>query len=79
MGVLAKHALANGIENFIALVHRDNVAMKRLLLALGGVETGNGLDREVRVRLYRDPEGYPENATTKFIAQVYAKVRYQQG
>ena len=55
LGVLAKFAQINGISEFYALVHQNNIAMLRLLRQLGGTQSPlDGTEVEVRIPILSD-------------------------
>lgn len=63
LGVLAKHAVKNGICEFYGLVHTRNEHMLRVIDQLGGQQNELGpYEVEVTVPLRCDPAGYPQTS-----------------
>ncbi|WP_227267707.1 GNAT family N-acetyltransferase [Roseobacter weihaiensis] len=73
LGVLAKVAQAHGITEFLALVAKENDAMRHLLHELGGTDETPG-DPEVNISLtiYQDPQNYPNNKVGAYVRRAYA-------
>ena len=74
LGVLAKTASANGITEFLALVAKENHAMRHLLHELGGTEeTPEEPEINIVLPIYQDPVSYPENKIGGYIRQAYSQ------
>lgn len=73
LGLLAQIAAEAGISSFLALVSRDNHAMIRLLLDLGGWSGSRGLgEQEIILPVHRDAAAYPETAAGAAFRRAYA-------
>ena len=63
LGVLAKHAVLNGVSKFVALVHEENARMLGLLRELGAVATmDEDTETEFQLPLFEDASRYPETS-----------------
>lgn len=61
LGVLAKHAVLNGISTFVALVHEKNARMMGLLHELDAViASAEAAEVELRFALFEDARRYPD-------------------
>lgn len=76
LGVLAKHAILNGISEFVALVHEENARMLGLLQELKAVAT-NPHDTEIELLfpLFEDPRGYPDTRVGDAFRTAYRLAR----
>lgn len=73
LGVLAKTACANGITEFLALVAKENHAMRHLLREFGGTEEKSDEPEIIIVLpIYQDSVSYPENKIGGYIREAYS-------
>nr|WP_309502639.1 GNAT family N-acetyltransferase [uncultured Roseovarius sp.] len=73
LGALMRHAVENGIREFVALVHPENTAMRALLRRLGACENGSDFGQvEIRVPL-GPPVDDDGNALVGTLADAYQR------
>lgn len=76
IGTLARHATRNDISGFLALVHRENTQMLRLLRDLGAtVERREHTEVEFLIPLHRNPDRYPQTAAGDGVRSAYRLAR----
>ncbi|MGB3247064.1 MAG: hypothetical protein WBB25_21230 [Sulfitobacter sp.] len=72
LGVLAKHAVLNGISEFAALVHQENESMLGLFNRLDGRQTWlDGAEVEVKLQLFHDAADYPKSSVGNAFRNAY--------
>lgn len=72
LGVIAKFASLNKISQFDALVHNENTAMLGMFRQLGSRQTkSEGLETEVKIPVFRDPNQYPPSSVGNTFKRVY--------
>lgn len=63
LGAIAFCAVRAEISTFVAFVHPENMAMARLIVALGGhLEAQDGSERIFHLPIFADASKYPKNA-----------------
>lgn len=76
LGVLAKHAVDNGISAFVALVQEKNERMLNLLDELGAeAVTTDAPEIEFRLPLHGDARAYPDTAAGDAFRTAYRLAR----
>lgn len=73
LGALAFCAVRAGISTFVAFVHSENLAMARLLTALGArLEQQSDSERIYHMPIHADPQRYPANVPGERVRTAYA-------
>jgi RimJ/RimL family protein N-acetyltransferase len=76
LGVLAKHAVLNGVSTFTALVHDKNEHMLNLLENIGAEAMGpQGHEIDFRMPLHSDASQYPDTPTGDAFRTAYRLAR----